>query len=209
MGSAMISLWTGDRPLLLASNSRTRQALLENAGVPIETEASGVDERAIEAAADEDGLDPSALALRLAIEKALAVSRRHPDRLVLGADQILEHAGRPLHRPLHRAQAKAHLQLLAGRTHQLRSAVALAQDGRMVDSVLDSAELSMRSLTDAALETYLDAVPPETLQEAGLYQVEALGIHLFERIEGEHSTILGLPLIPCLAALRRLGCLGF
>lgn len=204
-----ISLWTGDRPLLLASSSRTRKALLENAGVPTETAASGVDERSVEAAAEEDRLDPSALALRLAVEKAVAVSRRHPDRLVLGADQILEYAGRPLHKPLHRAQAKAQLQLLAGRTHQLRSAVALAQDGRMVDSVLDSAELSMRSLTDAALETYLDAVPAETLQEAGLYQVEAQGIHLFERIEGEHSTILGLPLIPCLAALRRLGCLGF
>jgi septum formation protein len=203
------SLWTGDRPLLLASNSSARKALLAHAGVPADTEASGVDERAIEAAAEEERLDPPALALRLAVEKALAVSRRHPERLVLGADQILDHAGRALHKPHHRSQAKAHLQQLAGRTHHLRSAVALARGGAIVDSFLDSAELSMRSLTEAAIETYLDAVSPETLQNAGVYQVENLGIHLFERIEGEHSTILGLPLIPCLAALRRLDCLSF
>jgi septum formation protein len=203
-----ISLWTADRPLLLASNSQARKALLQQAGIPADTEASGVDERAIEAAAEENRLDPSELALRLAAEKALAVSRRHPDRLVLGADQVLEHAGRPLHKPLHRARAKAQLQLLAGRTHHLRSAVALAQAGNVIDSFLDSAELSMRSLTDAAIETYLDAVPSEVLRNAGVYQVESLGIHLFERIEGEYSTILGLPLLPTIAALRRLGCLA-
>jgi nucleoside triphosphate pyrophosphatase len=202
-------LWAAERPLLLASTSQTRRALLAHAGIVTDVESSGVDERAIEMAAEEDRLDPPALAERLATEKALAVSRRHPDRLVLGADQVLDHAGGALHKPLHRAQAKAHLQLLAGRTHALHSAIALAQDGRIVDAFQDKAELSMRSLTDEAIDIYLDAVPPEVLQNAGVYQVEGLGIHLFERIEGEHSTILGLPLVPCLAALRRLGCLTF
>jgi len=205
----MKALWIAAIPLLVASTSQTRKHLLEQAGIPVDATASEVDERAIELAAEEDRLDPPALAERLAEEKALAVSRRHPDRLVLGADQILDHAGRALHKPLHRGQARAHLQLLAGRTHALHSAVALARDGRMVDAFLDSATLSMRSLTDDAIDRYLDAVPPEVLHNAGIYQVEGAGIHLFERIEGDHSTILGLPLIPCLAALRRLGCLAF
>src|SRR4051795_73960 len=136
-------LWAAERPLLLASTSETRRALLAHAGIVTDVESSGVDERAIEIAAEEDRLDPPALAERLAAEKALAVSRRHPDRLVLGADQVLDHAGRPLHKPLNRARAKAQLQRLAGRTHHLRSAVALARAGSIIDSFLDSAELSM------------------------------------------------------------------
>lgn len=202
------SLWTGERPLILASASQARRLLLERAGVPAETQGSGVDERAVEADAEQDRLDPSALAQRLAAEKALAVSRRHPGRWVLGADQVLDHAGAALHKPMHRDTARMHLQRLAGRTHALRSAVAIARDGEVAEAFLDSAHLSMRSLDEDAIERYLDLVPGEVLQNAGVYQVEALGIHLFERIEGEHSTILGLPLIPCLAALRRLGCLA-
>jgi len=201
----MTSLWSGDSPLVLASTSQARRHLLERSGIPTEIEASGVDERALEAAAEDERLDPAALAKRLAVEKALAVSRRRPGRLVLGADQVLDHAGRAFHKPLTRTKAKAHLQRLAGRTHALLSAVALARDGEIVEIFLDSASLAMRSLSDEAIETYLDAVPPEVFGNAGVYQVEALGIHLFERIEGEHSTILGLPLIPCLDALRRLG----
>ena len=204
-----VSLWTGESPLLLASTSQTRRNLLERAGLAVETEASGIDERALESALEEERLDPSALAQRLAAEKALAVSRRAPDRWVLGADQVLEHAGRALHKPELRTRAKAQLQLLAGRTHTLHAAVALARGGVIVDAFVDDVVLSMRSLTDAAIDRYLDSVPPEVLRNAGVYQVEAVGIHLFERIEGEHSTILGLPLIPTLAALRRVECLAF
>lgn len=202
-----LSFWAQERPLLLASTSAARRALLLRAGIPVETEPSSVDERSVEAAAEDERLSPSSLAGRLAAEKALAVSRRHPDRLVLGADQVLDLAGRAMHKPLHRDRARDQLRLLAGRTHALHSAVALAAEGRIVDAFVDSAELSMRSLTDEAIERYLDAVPAEVLGNAGVYQVEALGVHLFERIEGDHSTILGLPLIPCLAALRSLGCL--
>jgi septum formation protein len=203
------AVWADERPLLLASTSQARRLLLGQAGVPAETEASGVDERAVEAAAEMDRLGPTQLAERLAAEKALAVSRRHPDRLVLGADQVLDHAGEALHKPLHRGDAKGQLQRLAGRTHALRSAVALAREGQILETLVDSASLSMRSLTDESIERYLDVVPPDVLLNVGVYQVEAVGIHLFERIEGEHSTILGLPLIPTLAALRRLGCLAF
>jgi septum formation protein len=203
------SPWTSGRPLLLASTSPARRQLLQRAGIPVETEASGVDERALEAAAELENLAPAELAGRLAAEKALAVSRRHPDRLVLGADQVLDLAGGVLHKPVRRETAKAHLQRLAGRTHVLRSAVAFAQDGRILDAFVDSASLAMRSLTEESIETYLDLVPPDVFGNAGVYQVEALGIHLFERIEGDHSTILGLPLIPSLDALRRLGTLAF
>jgi septum formation protein len=203
------SLWTGGRPLLLASMSPARRQLLQRSGIPVETEASGVDERSLEAAAEGDRLEPAELAARLAGEKALAVSRRHPERLVLGADQVLDLAGSVLHKPVRRETAKIHLQRLAGRTHALRSAAAFAREGRIVDAFVDSASLAMRSLTEDAIERYLDLVPPDVFGNAGVYQVEALGIHLFERIEGDHSTILGLPMIPCLDALRRLGALAF
>jgi septum formation protein len=203
------SLWTGGPALLLASSSPARRQLLERAGIPVESEASGLDERALEAAAEPERLDPAGLAGRLAAEKALAISRRRPDRLVLGADQVLDLAGQALHKPLRRDTAKTHLLRLAGRRHALRSAVAFARDGRIVEAFVESASLTMRSLTEDAVDAYLALVSPDVLGNPGVYQVEALGIHLFDRIEGDHSTILGLPLIPCLAALRRLGALQF
>jgi septum formation protein len=203
------AIWIAERPLILASTSVTRLNLLSNAGLPLETEASHVDERAVEAAGLQDGLDPSSLAGRLAAEKALAVSRRHPGRLVLGADQILDLNGEALHKPLTRELAREHLKKLSGRTHALRSAVAIARGGAVVEGFVESAHLTLRTLTPEAIERYLDIASPAVLNNAGVYQVEALGIHLFEKIVGDHSTILGLPLIPCLEALRRLGCLAF
>lgn len=202
------AVWTAERPLILASTSVTRLHLLSNAGVPLETEASRVDERAVEAAGVADGLDPPSLAGRLAAEKALAVSRRHPGRLVLGADQILDLDGKALHKPLTREVAREHLTKLSGRTHALRSAVAIARGGAVVEGFVESAHLTVRPLTPQVIERYLDLASPAALQNAGVYQVEALGIHLFQKIEGDHSTILGLPLIPCLEALRRLDCLS-
>ncbi|MFC4175296.1 Maf family protein [Microvirga sp. GCM10011540] len=205
----MTALWTGSAPLLLASTSATRRTLLESAGLPVETRASGVDERAVEAAVEERALGPQNLALHLAAEKALAVSRAAPERIVLGADQVLDRDGIALHKPDGRETARAQLQSLSGRSHALHSAVALARNGELVDSFVETALLSMRPLSDAAIEAYLDAAGPEVLKSAGVYQVEGVGIHLFDRIEGDHSTILGLPLLPLLAALRRLGHLAF
>ena len=205
----MAALWTAPAPLLLASTSTTRRALLESAGLIVDTQAPGVDERAVEQAVDEKALGPADLALHLAAEKALAVSRRHPERLVLGADQVLDLGGVVAHKPGDRTTARAQLRAQSGRRHALHSAGALARGGGLVDSFVDTAHLAMRPLSDEAIEAYLDLAGPDILRTVGVYQVESLGIHLFERVEGQHSTILGLPLLPLLASLRRLGCLAF
>jgi septum formation protein len=205
----MTALWTAPAPLLLASASATRRALLADAGLAVDAEAPGVDERAVERSIDEKALGPADLALHLAAEKALAVSRRRPDRLVLGADQVLDLGGVVAHNPGDRATARAQLLALSGRTHALHSAGALARGGALVDSFVDTARLTMRPLSEAAIEAYLDLLGPEILGSVGVYQVEGLGIHLFERIEGQHATILGLPLLPLLSSLRRLGALAF
>src|SRR5918998_931398 len=135
----MPSLWTHSDKLLLASTSATRLTLLVSAGLPVETQNSGIDERAVEEAAAHEGLDPAALAGRLAAEKALAVSRRHPERVVLGADQVLACGPRVFHKPVDRAAAKTQLQQLAGRSHALHAAGALAIGGQVVERFLGSA----------------------------------------------------------------------
>jgi septum formation protein len=168
-----------------------------------------VDERAIEAASQRGSPDPAALAQRLAEAKAVTVSNRHPDRLVLGADQVLELDGEVFHKPGDRLAARTQILRLAGRTHMLRSAGALARDGRIVETFVETATLTMRPLGPDAVERYLDLAGADVLSSVGCYQVEGLGIHLFDSVMGDHSTILGLPLRPLLAALRRLGCLAF
>lgn len=202
----MANIWTDLQPLLLASTSRTRRNLLESSGLPVETEASGVDERAVEA---EGSLNPLTVADRLARAKALAVSRRHPDRLVIGADQTLDLAGEAFHKPNDRAHAREQLLRLVGRTHRLHSVVAIARQGECIEAIHDSASLTMRPLGEEAVEHYLAAAGPTVLESVGCYQVEGLGIHLFDAVTGDHSTILGLPLRPLLASLRRLGYLAF
>lgn len=204
----MPALWTAQDNLLLASTSATRLTLLVSAGLAVETQGSGIDERAVEETAQKDALDPPALAARLAAEKALAVSRRHPERIVLGADQILACEGKVFHKPENREAAKSHLQFLAGRDHVLHSAGAIAIGGQVVETFLADAHLSMRPLTEDAIDLYLELAGPEVLGSVGVYQYEGLGVHLFEKVEGDHSTILGLPLLPLLAALRRLGCVS-
>lgn len=199
------SLWRGP-PLLLASTSPTRLGLLRAAGLPVETEAPGVDERAVENAAAP--LGPEALARRLAAEKALAVSRRHPERLVLGADQVLDLAGERLHKPDSRDDAARQIAALAGREHRLHAAAVLALGGEIVGEVADAATLRMRPLSQEAIERYLDLAGPAAQASVGAYQLEGLGVHLFERVEGDHTTILGLPMLPLLQALRGLGSLA-
>ncbi|MBZ6077021.1 Maf family protein [Microvirga puerhi] len=205
----MASVWTGDAPLLLASTSRTRLTLLVSAGLPVETQSPEVDERAVEEAARIEALPPPGLAQRLAAKKALAVSRRNPDRLVLGADQILDCEGEVFHKPADRDAAYLHLMRLSGKTHALHSAAVLARNGEIVDTIGDCARLAMRPLDGRAIARYLDLAGPEVWLSVGAYQLEGLGIHLFEEVEGDHSTILGLPLLPLLAALRRQGHLSF
>ena len=195
------SIWLADEPLLLASTSTARRALLEAAGLPVETEASGIDERAIEASMP--GAAPALIAERLAHEKAAAVAGRHPNRVVVGADQVLELGGASFSKPTSAAEAACQISELAGRSHHLHSGVALRVPGRPDTAFVEQASLTMRHLDRDAIGAYLDRVGQAALWGPGGYQVEGLGIHLFERIEGEHTTILGLPMLPLLAAFRR------
>jgi septum formation protein len=202
----MTSLWRAAEPLVLASRSAPRRAMLEAAGLPIETSLPDLDERAVEAAAGRRG--PDETALLLAREKARAVARQKPGRLVIGADQTLALGQRRFDKPRDRAAAGAQLMALSGNTHQLHSAVAVVRGEDVVFEAIDTASLAMRSLSDGFLDAYLDAAGAAVTESVGGYQLEKLGIHLFERIEGDHFTILGLPLLKLIVFLRKDGCLA-
>jgi septum formation protein len=199
-------LWLAARSLMLASKSAARRALLEAAGVPIEVEAADIDERGIEARA---GLqEPDTVAALLAREKAKAVAGKHPDRMVLGADQTLALGTRRFSKAADRKGAREQIAALRGKTHTLHSAVAVVQAGAVVFEHVDVAHLTMRNFSDAFLDDYLDAVGANATASVGGYQLEGLGLQLFERVEGDHFTVLGLPLIPLLDWLRRAGHLA-
>jgi septum formation protein len=201
-------LWLSPEPLLLASTSATRRALVEAAGLSIELEDPRVDERSVEAPLRASGASTAEIALHLARAKALAVSRRHPGRLVLGGDQTLACGDADFTKPKDRAAAHDQLARLAGRTHHLHSAAALARDGAIVFDVSESAALTMRAMEDDYIARYLAASGDAVLRSVGGYQLEGIGVQLFAKIEGDHFTILGLPLLPVLEALRREGCLA-
>jgi septum formation protein len=195
-----MGLWLGKSPLVLASQSSARKMLLANAGLEFETVTADIDERGIQAAS---GLsNPREIGLLLAREKARAVSIDRPGSCVIGADQTLALGMRLFNKPAGRAQALAQLRDLAGRSHELNSAVAVARDGRIVFEDVSVARMTMRQMSEAELSAYLDAAGDAVTTSVGAYQLESLGIHLFERIEGDHFTILGLPLLPLLAFLR-------
>jgi septum formation protein len=198
-------LWRASRPLLLASTSATRRTMLEAAGIPVEAMPPGIDERRVEAG---EGANPEILAARLARAKALAVSERHPGRLVVGADQTLSCGGDLFHKPKDLAAARRQLRLLAGRTHRLHSAAALARGGRIVGAVRASAKMTMRPLTGAFISRYVAALGADVTCSVGGYRLEGLGVTLFEKVEGDHFTILGLPLLGLLRLLRREGSLA-
>ncbi|MBX9933848.1 MAG: Maf family nucleotide pyrophosphatase [Methylobacterium sp.] len=207
-GSAPISPWNPLAPLVLASTSTTRRQLLNDAGFAVECEGSGVDERALES--QTNGLPPTELALALAKAKALAVAKRRPDRIVIGADQILSCEGEIFHKPQGLTDAERQIGRLSGRTHRLHSAVAVADGGVIVEGFVEEARLTMRELDRGAIRRYVEAAGAHRVTASvGGYQLEGLGIHLFARIEGDHSTILGLPLLPLLGRLRARGCLAF
>ncbi|MCP3379026.1 Maf family nucleotide pyrophosphatase [Bradyrhizobium sp. CCGUVB4N] len=196
-----MALWRGKTPLILASQSSARKMLLANAGLEFETATADIDERGIQAASRLSS--PREIALLLAGEKAKAVSANRPGTYVIGADQTLALGERLFNKPAGRAQALAQLRDLAGHSHELNSAVAVAHDGKIVFEDVSIARMTMRAMTEAELSAYLDAAGDAVTTSVGAYQLEGLGIHLFERIEGDHFTILGLPLLPLLAFLRR------
>ncbi len=196
-------LWLAPQPLVLASRSEVRGKLLAGAGLRFETRPAQIDERAVEA---ESGIsDPPAVARHLARAKALAAAASLPGRLVLGADQTLARGHERFGKPKDRAEAAAQLGELRGRTHALHSALALVRDDAVLFDCVDTARLTMRDFSDDFLATYLELAGKAALTSVGGYQLEGIGVHLFERVDGDYFTILGLPLLPLLDFMRQNG----
>ncbi len=199
-------LWLAREPLVLASRSKARQSLLANAGIPIEIVPADLDERALEAGANSTA--PAAVAAHLARAKASAIARALPGRLVLGADQVLALGAERFAKPADRAAARAQLRALCGRAHELHSAIALVRHTDVLFEHVGVARLTMRPFSDGFLDLYLDAAGEAATASVGGYQLESLGVHLFERVDGDYFTVLGLPLLPALDFLRREGYLA-
>lgn len=185
--------------LVLASTSPIRGTLLANAGVPYAAEAPGVDESAIKA---EQPHEDIVLSVLLAEAKARAVSARRPGALVIGSDSLVSVDGRRFDKPGGRETAAEHLRFFSGKCMTLTSAVVLARDGEIVWRHVGEATLKVRSLSEAFIADYLEAEWPEVSYCVGVFRLEGPGVQLFEFIEGDHFTILGLPLLPLLGALR-------
>jgi septum formation protein len=199
-------LWLDPQPLVLASRSDIRGRMLAAAGLRFAIRPALIDERAVEAQAGAAGeLDPAAAALILARAKAQSVSRSVPKQLVLGADQTLALGNRRFSRPADRAEAAAQLRALRGREHALHSALVLVRDGAVLFDCVDAAQLTMRDFSDGFVADYLDMMGDTAMASVGAYQLEGIGVHLFERVTGDYFTILGLPLLPLLAFLRQNG----
>lgn len=193
--------------IILGSGSRFRRQLLENAGLAVEVDRPQLDERVAERAVEGSGLTPPELAEILAEAKAAEVSARNPGRLVVGCDQTMSLEDRLFHKPEDMEAARRHLLALSGRTHELHSAVVLARDGETIWRHVSTARLTMRELDPAFIGRHLARVGAKALESVGAYQIEGEGIQLFEAVEGDHFTIVGLPLLPLLAELRRLGAI--
>lgn len=192
-------------PIILASASASRRAMLTNVKIEHRIVPSQIDERAIEA--EMAGSDAAEIAQALAAAKAAAVSAEHRGMWVLGSDSLVEAGGRRFDKPTDRAAAAEHLRKFSGQAITLHSAAALARDGRIEWVESDFARLSVRELSEAFLEAYLEAEWPAIAGCVGVFRVEGLGPQLFERITGDHFTVLGMPLMPVLAALRERGVL--
>jgi septum formation protein len=192
--------------LILASKSSHRAALLRNAGLHFETIDAGIDERAVETAFGE--ATPADKAQMLAIAKAVAVSARSDDALVLGCDQILELDGEVLHKASTMDDARKRLLLLQGKSHVLHSALALARNGDVVWAETVPAVMTMRKLDPVGIGRHLADAGDAILGSVGCYQIEGPGLQLFERIDGDYWTIIGLPMLPLLARLRALGAIN-
>jgi septum formation protein len=188
--------------LVLASGSRTRALMLEKAGLHPILDKPLVDEEEVKLAGKAEGVGADAVAEALAELKAQRVTRRHPGALVIGADQMLECEGVWFDKPSDRAAAREQLLALRGKTHQLVSCAVIVRDGERLWHKVDRARLTMRNFSENFLDGYLDAVGDEVSHSVGAYQLEGLGAQLFQRVEGDFFTILGLPLLPLLGFLR-------
>ena len=189
--------------LILASGSSIRRQMLEDAGVEFEFVRPDVDEDVAKAGQTE----PDRIAGELAQAKALAVSASRPGDWVIGSDSVVAAGGRLFNKPANRDEAADHLRFFSSKTIQLTSGVALARDGRVDWSHTDQAQLAVRQLSNAFIDDYLEAEWPEVGYTVGVFRMEARGVQLFEAIAGDHFTILGIPLVPLLNALRQRGML--
>jgi septum formation protein len=192
-------------PLVLASQSRFRREMLERAGLVFAVDAAHVDEDEIKLSMREAGASVEDVAIKLAEHKARRVAQRWPGAVVLGSDQMLDCNGVWFDKPVDRAHARAHLQALSGRTHRLVTAAVAFRNGTRVWHHVEPARLTMRPLSEAFVERYLDAVGDDALSSVGGYQLEGIGAQLFARVEGDFFTILGLPLLAVLGFLRAQG----
>jgi septum formation protein len=191
--------------LMLASGSPTRAAMLTQAGLIFERVAPEIDERAVEEVIADTGLEAGDVAQILADVKAGDVSARFPAALVIGADQTLSLGGRRFNKPVDIDDARRQLTCLSGHIHQLHSAVSVVRAGNVLFRHLSTARLSMRSLSPMFIGQYLAIVGDQAINSVGCYQIESFGIQLFDDVEGDHFTILGLPLLPLLGFLRAEG----
>ena len=195
----------GGSGILLASNSASRKAMLEAAGVAFASEGADVDERALEA--EMDGAEPAEIAQALAAAKAATVSANKPDALVLGSDSLVEVDGNRFDKPTSRENAADHLRSFSGKVMTLHSAAALARGGQIIWVGSDFARLRVRELSDDFIEAYLDAEWPAVSYCVGVFRIEGPGVQLFESIAGDQFTVLGMPLLQVLEALREEGVL--
>ena len=193
--------------LILASASPSRRALMLAAGLRFEAIAAMVDEAALKESAQAEHINPADTAVLLADAKARAVARRHPEALVIGSDQLMVCEGRWFDKPPDIETAEGHLRALSGRTHQLVNGTVAWRGGRRIWQNAAVATLTVRPLSDAFIAAYLAAEGEALLSTVGAYRMEGLGMHLFSAVEGEHSTILGLPMLPLLGFLRQHGLL--
>lgn len=196
-------LWIAKQPLVLASKSDIRGKILAAAGLRFGIRPAHIDERAVEA--QSGAKDAQGAAQILARAKAMAVAEQMPGHIVLGADQTLAHGAVRLTKPANREEAVSQLRTLRGSTHELHSGIAAVRDGEVLFELVDTARLTMRDFSDRFLEDYLDMSGDAAMTSVGAYQLEGIGIHLFERVEGDYFTILGLPLLPLLKFLRDSG----
>lgn len=189
--------------MVLASKSDIRGKILAAAGLRFGIRAAQIDERAVEAEAKVG--DAIAAARLLARAKATAVAAQMPGHIVLGADQTLAYGSMRLTKPANREDAASQLRTLRGQTHELHSGIAVVRDGEVLFDLVETARLTMRDFSDRFVDNYLDMTGDIAMTSVGAYQLEGIGIHLFERVEGDYFTILGLPLLPLLKFLRESG----
>lgn len=195
-------------PIVLASGSATRRTVLESAGVSIIVDRPDVDEAAVKQSCRARGFSAGETAAALAVAKARQVLVRHPGRIVLGADQMLECDGTWFDKPSDRIAAARQIDQLSGRSHNLHSAIVAMRNDVVIWRTVECAELTMRPLSSTFIESYLHIVGDRALGSVGGYQIEGLGIQLFSEIRGDHFTILGMPLLPLLAFLRSEGVIA-